>query len=225
MAAGRKDFSNLGFACLQDPRDRAPRLCRMGPPGPPEVLLWGDSHAAAISEGVASGLGRPALFFVNAGCPPTLGSANAGVDRDCVALNAQAKRLVEIDRNIKIVVLSAYWNLRKREGGALFWPSVQQLVDQLNASGKQVIVVAGIPEPAVDVPWTSAVRESLGRPPLRLVCPPARVPLDGITLVDVSAEFCRKPVYLLFSDANHPSRFAGLKIIAPMIRRASQIRE
>jgi len=52
-----------------------------------------------------------------------------------------------------------------------------------------------------------------------LNCPPAQVPLHGVILVDVSAGFCRKPAYLLFTDTNHPSRYAGLAIIAPAIRK------
>jgi hypothetical protein len=36
----------------------------------------------------------------------------------------------------------------------------------------------------------------------------------------VSAAFCRYPADLLFTDSNHISRFAGVKIIAPAVAAA-----
>lgn len=50
--------------------------CPIGPEGPPEVLIWGDSHLRAVKEGLevaAHAANRPALILWHAGCPPLFG--------------------------------------------------------------------------------------------------------------------------------------------------------
>lgn len=54
--------------------------CPIGPDGPPEVLIWGDSHLRAMKEGLevaAFAANRPALILWHAGCPPLFGVAKA----------------------------------------------------------------------------------------------------------------------------------------------------
>ncbi len=51
-------------------------LCPIGPDGPPEVLVWGDSHVRALKEGLeqaAHQANTPALIIWHAGCPPLFG--------------------------------------------------------------------------------------------------------------------------------------------------------
>ena len=51
-------------------------LCPIGPEGPPQVLIWGDSHVRAIKEGLelaAHQAQAPALIIWHAGCPPLFG--------------------------------------------------------------------------------------------------------------------------------------------------------
>lgn len=51
-------------------------LCPIGPDGPPEVLIWGDSHVRAIKEGLeqaAQTAQTPGLIIWRAGCPPLFG--------------------------------------------------------------------------------------------------------------------------------------------------------
>jgi peptidoglycan/LPS O-acetylase OafA/YrhL len=221
IAARHNDFAPLAHTCVDVGPQAALERCHVGPPGPPAYLLWGDSHAAAIAEAVVVALGRPGVLVSMSACPPVLGWIGEDSDpKACPAANRQALRLALQDPRIDTVILSAFWSAADREGGAGFWRSVQAVADRLNAAGKRVIVVAGVPDPTVDVPWTSAIRERFGRPQLRLRCPIAHVPLRGVTVVDVSSGFCREPPYLVFQDSNHPSRFAGLTIIAPAIREA-----
>ncbi|MDZ7709997.1 MAG: acyltransferase family protein [Roseovarius sp.] len=54
--------------------------CPIGPDGPPEVLIWGDSHLRAMKEGLeaaAWAAERPALIVWHAGCPPLFGVTKA----------------------------------------------------------------------------------------------------------------------------------------------------
>jgi hypothetical protein len=100
------------------------------------------------------------------------------------------------------------------------WMGVQDLSRQLNSAGKRVILLAGIPEPGVDVPWASAINLRFGRPALRLACHTSAIPLSNVTVIDVSEAFCSQPrPDELFTDNNHPSRTAGLRIIAPAFQR------
>ncbi len=51
-------------------------ICPIGPKGPPEVLVWGDSHVRAFQAGIALAAEehkRPGLLIWHAGCPPLFG--------------------------------------------------------------------------------------------------------------------------------------------------------
>ena len=220
IAAVHDGYAPLAHDCVTGGFAKVQKSCHFGPPGEPKVLLWGDSHAAAISEGVAEATGQPGLLVSVAACPPLVDWSDGTNTVMCRSTGARTLRLAESDSHLKMVVLSVHWGTLGDEGGPGAWAAVQHVVDRLNSAGKTVVVVAGVPEPGIDVPWTSAIRARFGRPPLHLSCPPAQVPLHGVTVVDVSAGFCRKPAYLLFTDTNHPSRYAGLAIIAPALRRA-----
>ena len=218
-------YAPLAHTCTDVGFDAALQRCRIGPAGSPRLVLWGDSHAAAISEGVETGIGEPGVIMSMGACAPTLEWINPrlkGTDpAACSSFNERTLDLVERDSRISTVVLSAYWPSQERAGGRAMWQSVQRLVDRLNAHGKRVLIVAGVPDPGVDVPWSSAIRARLGRKPLHLTCAAAVVPLTGATIIDLSANFCRgQPVEDLFTDSNHISRSAGIAIVAPAIRRA-----
>jgi peptidoglycan/LPS O-acetylase OafA/YrhL len=67
--------------------------CAIGPAGPPEVLIWGDSHLRFIMEGVAAAAEQaaiPGIIVWHAGCPPLFGltktenSATPAQDLDCL---------------------------------------------------------------------------------------------------------------------------------------------
>ena len=80
--------------------------CRLGPEGPPEVLVWGDSHArplAATLEALATRAGTPALLVWNAGCPPLFGvekrenTTSAVEDAACHAALARLEAALEAE--------------------------------------------------------------------------------------------------------------------------------
>ncbi|KIQ70896.1 putative acyltransferase [Wenxinia marina DSM 24838] len=50
--------------------------CALGPQGPPEVVVWGDSHLRALMDGLALAAVEeetPGLLIWHAGCPPLFG--------------------------------------------------------------------------------------------------------------------------------------------------------
>jgi hypothetical protein len=222
IARGHDAYAPLAHRCTSVGFDYALKHCHIGPAGEPQLLLWGDSHAAAISEGVGLGSHMPGIVVSMGACPPVPDWPRGEFPVACREANARALQFAERDPRIRIVVLSAYWTYLDR--APAYWQSEQRVVDRLNAEGKTVMLVAGVPDPGVDVPWASAIRERWGRPPLRLRCASAVVPLRGVMLVDVSDGFCREPASALYSDSSHPSRYAGLTIIAPAIERALHAR-
>ncbi|WP_147114298.1 acyltransferase family protein [Tateyamaria sp. syn59] len=76
--AATRGFIQDWSRCTQ-PQDGAwagIEICPIGPDGPPQFLVWGDSHARAFKEGVdlaASEADAPGLLIWHAGCPPLLG--------------------------------------------------------------------------------------------------------------------------------------------------------
>ena len=101
--------------------------CRLGAPGRPDAVLWGDSHARALIPGVAAAFaahGEAALVFAMGGCPPILNveveerpplggfeSLRAALDRwsaRCPERNAAALRWIA-EHRIATVILAAHW--------------------------------------------------------------------------------------------------------------------
>ncbi|WP_324806769.1 acyltransferase family protein [Sphingomonas sp. LY29] len=222
LANKKADFAPLAISCVDAPLDQIDQRCAIGPSGKPSFVLWGDSHAAALSEGVGLGLDRTGLVISTNSCVPTSGWTNSTmVGRDpanCRDRNKATLKRVLNDPTIRTVILSSYWASHARNGGNAMWTSVGDVVRQLQASGREVIVLAGIPEPGRDVPWAAAINQRIGRPLPTWACPSAKVPVDDVTVIDLSRRFCAygRPLDL-FNDANHPSREAGLKVIAPAI--------
>lgn len=221
LAERHNAFAPLAHSCTDIGFDQAVRSCHIGVVGRPALVLWGDSHAAALAEAVGRASATSGFVFSQGGCPPEIGWASPklrGRDLEiCRAFNARVLDLVEHDDAITTVVLGAFWLSYNRVGGKAFWRSQQTVIDRLRRDGKRVLVIGGIPDPGIDVPWASAIRSRFGRTPVSVGCPPAALPLVGAIIIDVSAGFCRYPSDLLFTDSNHISRFAGLAIVAPAL--------
>lgn len=72
--------------------------CAIGPDGPPEVVIWGDSHLRALMNGLALAAleaDTPGLLIWRAGCPPLFdivkneSAATPAQDAACRSANAQ----------------------------------------------------------------------------------------------------------------------------------------
>jgi peptidoglycan/LPS O-acetylase OafA/YrhL len=71
--------------------------CAIGPEGPAQVIIWGDSHLRALMDGLALAAteqATPSLIIWHAGCPPLFGltkqesAATPAQDAACTAANA-----------------------------------------------------------------------------------------------------------------------------------------
>ena len=92
--------------------------CAIGPEGPPQVLVWGDSHLRAFMDGLALAAEEaqvPGMIIWHAGCPPLFGltkaetAATPAENLDCAAdtetLRLALPQMTGIDR----VLLVGRW--------------------------------------------------------------------------------------------------------------------
>lgn len=94
-------------------------VCPIGPEGPPQVVVWGDSHVRAVHAGLdlaAHEAAMPGLVIWRAGCPPLFGirkvesAASLAEDTDCTNANTQIRqsfgRIPGLDR----ILLVGRWS-------------------------------------------------------------------------------------------------------------------
>ena len=87
--------------------------CRLGAPGKrPDFILFGDSFAAAIADGVnvaALRHNRAGLLMALSACPPIVGIDGTSPDRS-TCRSFQQSMLSDIDKlGVKTVILTASW--------------------------------------------------------------------------------------------------------------------
>lgn len=101
-------------------------VCKVGPEGPAEFIVWGDSHVRALMEGFAV-LARehkqPGLLIWRAGCPPLFDvekaetAATPQQNADCAIANNKIREafptLTQIDR----ILLVGRWSYYAQGGG------------------------------------------------------------------------------------------------------------
>ncbi|WP_337269072.1 acyltransferase family protein [Oryzifoliimicrobium ureilyticus] len=91
------------------------RLCTIGAdkPGPPQFLLWGDSHAAAIAPAIdraAREFGLTGTFVAKASCPPLPDGdfAQSSIDEICKPYNDAVMALIKRHK-YPYVFMAGYW--------------------------------------------------------------------------------------------------------------------
>lgn len=174
-------------------------LCTIGAEnGEPEFLLWGDSHARAIAPAVnksASASGVTGYYSAMPGCPPLL-----GIDRQdqflgsCSTYNDMLIEYLSEHPELETVILMGRWSISadgrrfKNEEGAttrqidvwrnefgenaeLFDIGLNRTVETLIEMGRQVVIIAGIPEVGYDVPSSYTIASRTGRDVNAIIAP------------------------------------------------------
>jgi peptidoglycan/LPS O-acetylase OafA/YrhL len=107
-------------ACFEGGDEAPPESCRFGAAQDvqgDEVLVWGDSHADAVTPGVvawAGGRGWSVREVARGGCPPLIGvrvRVFGRFNRGCETAAAGTLHSIAADRRLKLVVLAARWPL------------------------------------------------------------------------------------------------------------------
>lgn len=94
-------------------------ICPIGPDGPPEVLIWGDSHIRPLHAALAQAAdtaSKPAVILWAAGCPPFFGvtkvenTTNSAEDLACTQTIAGIQTLIETGQAPPHLLLVGRWS-------------------------------------------------------------------------------------------------------------------
>ncbi len=149
--------SNYGRICGKSALDKAV-TCKFGSHSvPPSVLVWGDSHAAAVFDeldSAAHARGVSGLILARGGCPPILAASSRRnvVKRKCESL-APALDAALKDPSIDTVILISRWHHHlARETVDDQGGSLRSTVETIRATGKKVVIVGPVPEVGFNLP-------------------------------------------------------------------------
>lgn len=107
------------------------RVCRLGPDGPPRVLVWGDHQLDAIRSGFAEAARRaqvPTILIAQPNCVPLDGlqtrfaTAQKISGRDCDQHSAQVLQAIPHLRSIRQVTLVGDWTYYTDTKGVELFP-------------------------------------------------------------------------------------------------------
>lgn len=195
VAEARIDMTPYRDRCLNLPVSalEAGHPCLIGAHAPPTVLLWGDSHADAISPALseaARARGTGVIDTSHVSCPPALGVEvyEGGTGRACRAWNDAVRALAASPR-IGTVFLVARWAAYAHGRGygpdgsktvVLGRDNRKAMLQGLEAtlrslSGKRVLLVLSVPEIRYDVPSSLARKKLFGS---QLELRPTRIEYD-----------------------------------------------
>ncbi len=169
-------------ACFGRPVDRS---CIIGDTTvPPDVLVWGDSHALSWTPALDAEMkksGRSAWLVAHPGCPP-LADIRHHTNPRCDARNADVMRLLDGASGPRTVVMAGFWSTYFRGGGPIeFLPAghdgppvsrgipgataaLQGTLERLLADGRAVVLIGPVPSYPRSVPAAIAMERALGRP-------------------------------------------------------------
>lgn len=159
------DFMRGTASCLVEPPG--------GRPGQYDVLVWGDSHAHAAFQGFAELLAREGVgsrLLTLSGCPPLVGVVTPRFGDEapeCAAFNSAVMAEIRKARPKLVVLVSrwALWTTHARQNVALTLPdlpaasvpsaegsraafpvALRRTVDEIRATGANVLVMGQVPE-------------------------------------------------------------------------------
>ena len=162
LASGSLDEDEARRACQG--RVTARPACRLGAPGEPDALVWGDSHAHALAgamDALLAARGQSGVLAFSTACPPVPSLTTPRGGRGCDAFNAtlvsEAVRL-----GVDNVYLVSIWNyhrtgLYEASGAPVTDPAalagaLDELGGALAEHGIALRVVAPVPVQPRDVP-------------------------------------------------------------------------
>jgi peptidoglycan/LPS O-acetylase OafA/YrhL len=119
------------------------------------VLVWGDSHAAALHVGVFEALGSaPHAQLTSPGCPPLFGYE--ATDRGYCG--PTGRRVGEILAQSRSPVILMHANWRRYGKDPRLYPMLEKTIADLKAAGKRVVVVGSLPQWRPSLPEVLAGR-------------------------------------------------------------------
>ncbi|MBW8881719.1 MAG: acyltransferase [Asticcacaulis sp.] len=139
--------------------------CVFGP-GPAMVAVWGDSHGAELAPALAErGLGVRQITASS--CPPSVGY-NIAYNPACRPNTADTLLHLERDPTVRTVVLVANFQRYVHDDPMGMLAGLELTALDLQAAGKQVVMVEPTPVYGFDPPSQVGLAMRLGRDPARL---------------------------------------------------------
>lgn len=155
----------LGFDA---PRRLGEAKCRLGAPEQPiDVVLWGDSHAAALADGIDAELRRRDLAGVFVGtdsCPP-LGGMESGFRAAIVRCKAIQDALPAMLRQspVDMLVVEASWSQYYARDPIEFTAKVERQFADYRPLADKVLIIGTVPGASRSVPTVLARAMHFGR--------------------------------------------------------------
>ena len=152
-AASHNDSASVVEADLQ--AVESGKLAQIGAgEGPVRCLLWGDSHAMALTptlDFILRKEGIRGLGAMRSGTPPLLGFAvrNTSPSEESRRFNAAVVKFA-IERRVQTVVMAGVWAAYAE--APLFEECLRETVNTLTSAGLRVVIVRDIPSHIGDVP-------------------------------------------------------------------------
>ena len=152
-ARAAADYSPVRAECITDAISDHPQSCTLGANTAPTAIIWGDSHAVEIAWvlGERHGAhGKAIMQRTRGSCPPAVGYEVAR-DPRCTQFNANVIEELAATPSITTVYLAAYWasdNYRLAKVDR----QLDATITQLQALGKQVVLIGPIPSQSGPVP-------------------------------------------------------------------------
>ncbi len=168
------------------------RPCRIGGPGSPGFVVWGDSHAGALMsafEEAARRTGTRGLYLGAAGCVPLLGvNQNRWGFQTCAEGSDDILRAIADRPELATVILVSRWayyaesrrflheaghpvfirdaettRISEAENALVFARGLDRTITALLELGRRVVIVSQVPENEYDLPVAMARAEWLGK--------------------------------------------------------------
>jgi peptidoglycan/LPS O-acetylase OafA/YrhL len=198
-------------------------VCHVGS-GKARFILWGDSHAGALSPAISNIASTPGLYAVFNACPPLPSFVPVGLRGDdlpnCIARNKAVLEQARSEQTIGSIILAAYWSTYN-----FTEVDLRDVLDALKS--KHVIIVGDNPTPGFNVPRTLALNGKFK--PIRPNSLPSvfRITQNypNVELIELSDALCSEGVcppqqglHALYSDGNHISDYTANTIVTTFLK-------
>lgn len=152
-AAATDDYSPMRDVCMTDSIADHPDACTLGFDAAPSAMVWGDSHAVEIAWVLGERFearGAALAQRTRGSCPPAIGY-NPARDPRCAMFNQAVIEEIAAAPEMRTIYLAAYWDQAPYRDAGLD-VSLSQTIAQLQALGKDVVLIGPTPTQPVSVP-------------------------------------------------------------------------
>lgn len=181
--AATTDFSHDRKTChiAKDRRLSYSDTCTHGPSPDATLAVWGDSEGAELAQSLGA-LGMSVRQITTSACPPSVGY-DIPYNRTCLAQNADMMLHLKGDAQIKTVILIANYLRYQEDNGPAMLSGLELSALDLQATGKQVIIVYPLPVYSFDPPSRVGMAMRFGQDPEKVGMPLSQFDSDNAAII------------------------------------------